>query len=545
MSHKEEKIPNYIDFPYDIFLMLRLEFLALCQDELEAKIMRIIEKAVNDEWERIYRERCASTPKNEPVKMPEQVWVIIPNRYFLDRLLGTVQSETTLKAAMKSLIQKKKFIFRRERRGRYEAPEYTLNKKALVQFFATLPSDPRLLDMKIIMKQERKKNIKEGDQKLTPSKPDPIISEGVKNWPYDHQKLTPSPSKIDPLVELGGDQKLTPTYIDLHNNLDDNLESNIGLSDDEANDAHHLLPTENVESQPTSYRRQEEPNGHDHNDSLAHSALTDCTPDSDLSAEHHAQGDTLHSYEHQRGTTTDQQQGEVTPTSGETAQAQQLEQQANSDNPVAPGGIDTPTPAGKEVTPPEPEVTTQAATNTTATRGEKRGSVKGDASTTEVGGKVEKPTRQRKPAPLTPEEQLAQETELVQAIVKEWRDIFTKKPKPVTETMIKHARTLAAYKPEPGEIVACRLWLYATDKNKYYDGHGMTLGTIASSFERFQSLTEVPKPMIRNGKTTETPKKMDEAKARAESNNLDQLEKLRQRAAQKAVAPKGVSSYAV
>jgi hypothetical protein len=220
MNVKESKAPEYIEFPYDVFLMLRLEFLALCHDELEAKIMRIIEKAISEEWERIYRERCASTPKNQEVKMPDEVWAAIPIRYFMDRLLGTVQSETTLKDALKSLINTKKFVMRKDRSGKYEAPLYTLNREPITKFFETLPSDPRKLDILSLMKQPRKKKAVSGDQLLTPSNNDPIKTDGY-NSRY-HQLLTPSTPIIDPMTELAGDQLLTPTnmyYLD--DNLDD------------------------------------------------------------------------------------------------------------------------------------------------------------------------------------------------------------------------------------------------------------------------------------------------------------------------------------
>jgi hypothetical protein len=223
---KEIKVPDYIDFPYDVFLMLRLEFLAICQDELEAKIMRIIEKAITEEWERIYRERCGTTPKDQEVQMPEEVWVAIPMRFFMDRLLGTVQSETTLKDALnKSLIDKKKLVFRKDRTGKYEAPLYTLNRTAIVEAFKKLPSDPRKLDILTLMKRPRKNNKSEnnnpGDQLLTPSGIDPMKNDGT-NF-RSHQLLTPMGTIIDPMPERGGDQLLTPTNMYY---LDDNLDNN-------------------------------------------------------------------------------------------------------------------------------------------------------------------------------------------------------------------------------------------------------------------------------------------------------------------------------
>jgi hypothetical protein len=80
---------------------------------------------------------------------------------------------------------------------------------------------------------------------------------------------------------------------------------------------------------------------------------------------------------------------------------------------------------------------------------------------------------------------------VVQAVIVEWQSIF-KRPVPVTDTLIKHATTLAAFEPAPGEIAHCRLWMYATDRKQWYSSHGMHLGDVVREFERFRSLADVP-----------------------------------------------------
>ncbi len=80
-----------------------------------------------------------------------------------------------------------------------------------------------------------------------------------------------------------------------------------------------------------------------------------------------------------------------------------------------------------------------------------------------------------------------------QAAIQEWISIF-KKPVAITETLIKHATTLAEYKPDPGEIAACRAWMYKTDAKGWYREHGMHLGDVVREFERFRSLGSVPVP---------------------------------------------------
>jgi hypothetical protein len=220
MGTRETAAPSYIKFPYDLFLMLRLEFLAITRDELEAKILRIIEKAINDDWERIYRENSEKTPKGKEVPMPDEVWVRIPYRYFMDRLFGTVQSESTLKEAMKSLVREKKLVLRRETPGRYDAPEYTLNKNLLERFFSMLPPNPRKLDIMGTMKHARKNGKSatpiEG-QLSAPLITDILDQEGADFYPP--QLSAPPEPIIDPLVEHTGGRLSDPTNISLDNNL--------------------------------------------------------------------------------------------------------------------------------------------------------------------------------------------------------------------------------------------------------------------------------------------------------------------------------------
>ncbi len=95
----------------------------------------------------------------------------------------------------------------------------------------------------------------------------------------------------------------------------------------------------------------------------------------------------------------------------------------------------------------------------------------------------------------TPEQQLANEPESVQRIVAEWRGIF-KKPIGVTPRLLEQARLLAGFEPEPGEVAACRLWVYRTDRKGWYRdqrGGGMTLADIARNFEAFRAAAEAPR----------------------------------------------------
>ena len=98
--------------------------------------------------------------------------------------------------------------------------------------------------------------------------------------------------------------------------------------------------------------------------------------------------------------------------------------------------------------------------------------------------------RKRTSAPIKPDlfESAPRE---VQAVITEWRAIF-KTPAPTTAKLLEHATSLAAFQPDPGEIAACRLWMYQTDSKGWYRTHGMHLGDVARDFERFRSLAAQP-----------------------------------------------------
>lgn len=80
---------------------------------------------------------------------------------------------------------------------------------------------------------------------------------------------------------------------------------------------------------------------------------------------------------------------------------------------------------------------------------------------------------------------------LTQNAIHEWQSIFSY-PIPVTDTTLKHGMTLAGFVPQPGEIAACRLWMYETDETNWYTKRGMHFGDVAREFERFRSLRAAP-----------------------------------------------------
>lgn len=131
MSQREEKISKLLEFPFDAFLMIRLEYVQILRDELEAKLLRIIEKYVEQERKRIYQKMLnqAGTAPTETLEIPipRDLWVPISYRLFMNDLFDTVTSENTIKKALRRLAEKKIIFQRYEPQKKYDAPEYRLH----------------------------------------------------------------------------------------------------------------------------------------------------------------------------------------------------------------------------------------------------------------------------------------------------------------------------------------------------------------------------------------------------------------------------------
>jgi hypothetical protein len=167
-GYSEEKFTPLLSFPYDNFLMIRCEFIRIVKDDLEAKVLRILEKTVEAERKRLARgslTRRGGKVANRPLDIPRDVWVPISYKMFLNELYGTVASETTLKRGIKSLLDKHLIFRRYQPHALYDAPEYKLHVSALQLLLDVLGTA--------------------GGQALIPS-----ILEGLKALPP--QELTPS-----------------------------------------------------------------------------------------------------------------------------------------------------------------------------------------------------------------------------------------------------------------------------------------------------------------------------------------------------------------
>lgn len=188
-GNNEKRMSNLLDFPYGSFLMVRFEFVRICGDELEAKVLRIIEMYTEDERTKLYREFLntlpkGSSPPDQVIEITKDVWTPISHRTFLYDLYGAVKSENTLKRVLQSLLAKN-FIRTRPVKGKHKAPEYQINTDLVGKELARLQTE------------------KQGYQPLIPSKIDTIKNVSHQPLiPSGYQKLTPSHapmvSKIDP-----------------------------------------------------------------------------------------------------------------------------------------------------------------------------------------------------------------------------------------------------------------------------------------------------------------------------------------------------------
>lgn len=141
-------------YPYNLFLMERLEFLLLTQDELEARILRVLEYEIlkhKEKWQS--RVRTAIEAKKPISLEPKEYWVrlsysqIIAKLYRFDtsRVGGAKQalsiSKTSLRRAINGLLTKNLILMRSVRGDEYGAPQYTLNRKTIQEALDTFPTE--------------------------------------------------------------------------------------------------------------------------------------------------------------------------------------------------------------------------------------------------------------------------------------------------------------------------------------------------------------------------------------------------------------------
>src|SRR5258707_2262630 len=144
------------EYPYNLFLKQRLEFVVICQDHLEASIMRIVEYEMikrKEAWQD--KVTLAAEAKKAPPKAPKEYWArlsqgqIIARLYLYDsaklekpededmeseawaeyrRKKALSISKSTLRKAIDRLIEKGFLLMCRKPGDEFGAPIYTLHR---------------------------------------------------------------------------------------------------------------------------------------------------------------------------------------------------------------------------------------------------------------------------------------------------------------------------------------------------------------------------------------------------------------------------------
>jgi len=157
------------EFPYNLFLKERLEFVVICQDELEAKIMRVIEYEMI-KLKEAWQAKCelATEAKKPLPREPRDYWVRLSHSMIIARLYRfdsawfkrekgkkeqgeekqkedkhpLLLSKSTLRNAINSLITKGFLVMRSKPGDEYGAPIYTLHRVNVQKAMKALPANP-------------------------------------------------------------------------------------------------------------------------------------------------------------------------------------------------------------------------------------------------------------------------------------------------------------------------------------------------------------------------------------------------------------------
>ena len=156
--------------PYNLFLKQRLEFVVICQDHLEASIMRIVEYEMikrKEAWQD--KATLAVEAKKPQPREPRNYWVrlsqslIIAKLYLYDsaklekpededleseawveyrRKKALSISKSTLRKAIDRLIDKGFLLMRSKPGDEFGAPIYTLHRANIQKAMKELPANP-------------------------------------------------------------------------------------------------------------------------------------------------------------------------------------------------------------------------------------------------------------------------------------------------------------------------------------------------------------------------------------------------------------------
>lgn len=187
LSH-ETKMEPILSYPYNAFLMVRLEFAQILQDDLQAKLLRIIEAHIETQRMVLYREAVNKQKGNpiQPISIPKDIYVPISYKLFMNDLFDLVTSENTIKKALNQMINCR-IIFRKEApKKRYAAPEYSINTTVLQNLLNALKNPGYQILIPSII--DALKN--SYPQELTPSGYQTLISSILKSSSEEQSRVS-------------------------------------------------------------------------------------------------------------------------------------------------------------------------------------------------------------------------------------------------------------------------------------------------------------------------------------------------------------------
>jgi hypothetical protein len=157
------------EFPYNLFVKQRLEFVVICQDHLAAAIMRIVEYEMiksKETWQN--KVVTAVEAKKTPPKEPAEYWVrlshgqLIAKLYYYDsgkiekpgedateeeikeylKKKGIALSKSTIRRTINLLIEMGFLLMRSKPGDEFGAPLYTLHRANIQKAMKALPQNP-------------------------------------------------------------------------------------------------------------------------------------------------------------------------------------------------------------------------------------------------------------------------------------------------------------------------------------------------------------------------------------------------------------------
>jgi hypothetical protein len=137
---------SYLQMPYNQYVWLRKEFMSLCNDALEAMIMRVVEYEIEGDRRVWLRKAAELAEQGKPIPEEPEWWITLSHKQIIARLYDAFKNEKTVRAKLQSLEEKRFILVRQNPDSRYGAPQYTINKDLIQRMLNALPPLPCIRD---------------------------------------------------------------------------------------------------------------------------------------------------------------------------------------------------------------------------------------------------------------------------------------------------------------------------------------------------------------------------------------------------------------